>query len=96
MGQARTGPVRESTGLALARTNPMVPMVARTNPAWDQSGLAIWEGTPIYGVSLNPAYVWGDLHNQCKNHTLSGTHLVFYPCGALPLWNAYVTKKKTL
>ncbi len=30
---------------ALARTNPMVPMVARTNPAWDQSGLAIWEGS---------------------------------------------------
>ncbi len=26
------GPGRESTGLALARTNP----------AWDQSGLAIW------------------------------------------------------
>ena len=42
MGQARMGPVRELTGLALARTNPMVPMVARTNPAWDQAGLAIW------------------------------------------------------
>ena len=28
---------------ALARTNPMVPMVARTNPAWDQSRFAIWE-----------------------------------------------------
>ena len=42
MGQARAGPLRESTGLALARTNPMVPMVARTNPAWDQAGLAIW------------------------------------------------------
>ena len=27
---------------ALAHTNPMVPMVALTNPARDQSGLAIW------------------------------------------------------
>ena len=32
---------RDLTGLALAHTNPMVPMVARTNPAWDQAGLAI-------------------------------------------------------
>ncbi len=34
--------MRELTGLALARTNPMVLMVARTIPAWDQAGLAIW------------------------------------------------------
>ncbi len=33
---------------ALARTNPMLPMVARTNPAWDQAGLAIWVGARIY------------------------------------------------
>ena len=42
-GCARAKPVREMAGLALARTNPRVPMVARTNPAWDQSGLAIWD-----------------------------------------------------
>ncbi len=41
-GPDRAGPGWELTGLALARTNPIVPRVARTNPAWDQSGLAIW------------------------------------------------------
>ncbi len=35
-------PGRESIGLALAHTNPIVPRVARTNPVWDQTGLAIW------------------------------------------------------
>ncbi len=39
-GPARARPSWESTGLALARTNPVVPRVARTNPALDQSGLA--------------------------------------------------------
>ncbi len=38
----RPGPGRESTG-----TNPLVPVVARTNPAWDQSGLAIWDSSTV-------------------------------------------------
>ncbi len=43
MGKECPWPVWELTGLALAHTNLMVPMVARTDPAWDpQSGLAIW------------------------------------------------------
>ncbi len=52
MGQMDHGPFDMTMGpdgaragigwAALARTNPMVPMVARTNPAWDQAGLAIW------------------------------------------------------
>ncbi len=42
MGKALPGPVRDLTGIALARTIPIVPRVARTNPAWDQTGLAIW------------------------------------------------------
>ncbi len=44
MGKADTGPIMESTGLALARANARVPVVAQTNHAWDQSGLAIWVG----------------------------------------------------
>ncbi len=32
MGKARLGPVWELTGLALACTNPLVPMVSQTNP----------------------------------------------------------------
>ncbi len=47
-GPARAGPGWESTGLALARTNPIVPRVAWTNPAWDQSRLAAWLLWKIY------------------------------------------------
>ena len=48
-GLARVGPAWESPGLALAQTNPRVPRVARTNPAWpwDQAGLAIWDRTGV-------------------------------------------------
>ncbi len=38
MGKDRPGPVRESTGLALAHTNPMV---AHTKPAQVQNGFAL-------------------------------------------------------
>ncbi len=56
MGKARPEPVWESTGLALARTNPMV---ARTNPAWVQSGLAIWDKTsyPVSSCLLNRSLI---------------------------------------
>ncbi len=52
-GPAWLGPGQESTGLALARTNPMVPVVARMNPAWDQSGLAIWVESLNYDSSMH-------------------------------------------
>ncbi len=37
-----TGPVRDLSGVALARTGPGVPVVPRTNPVRDQSGNVIW------------------------------------------------------
>ncbi len=43
LGQPGAGPGWESTGLALTQTNPAVPRVARTNPVWDQTGLAVWD-----------------------------------------------------
>ena len=42
-GLAPMGPVRDLTGLAHARTNPAVPMVARTNTVRDLTGLTNWE-----------------------------------------------------
>ena len=59
-GLARAGPGWESTGLALARTNYIVPRVAQTNPTWDQSGLAIWDWTVMYAMPvLHMAYALG-------------------------------------
>ena len=49
MGKAR---ILELTGLALACTNSIVPIVARTNPAWDQSGLAILEAAHFMSYTL--------------------------------------------
>ena len=63
LGTARPGPGWETTGLALARTNPMVPMVARTNPAWDQAGLAIWAVYDYIGTNgIFIGNVWIDPH----------------------------------
>ncbi len=45
-GPARAGPGLESTEPAFARKNSIVPRVARTNSAWDQARLAIWEASP--------------------------------------------------
>ena len=45
-GLALMGPVRDFTGLALARGNPAVPGVALTNPVRDKSGLANWVRSP--------------------------------------------------
>ena len=41
-GHARTGPVRDLAGVALARTGPGMPVVPRTNPVRDQTGNVIW------------------------------------------------------
>ena len=37
-GQSRTGPVRDLSGVALARPGPGVPVVPCNNPVRDQSG----------------------------------------------------------
>ena len=57
-GPAQAGPSWESTGLALARTNPMVPRVAQPNPAWDQTGLAIWAVGDLqeFNLLLDPSH----------------------------------------
>ena len=43
-GLALIGFVCDSTRLAHAQANPTVPGVARTNPVWDWTGVANWEG----------------------------------------------------
>ncbi len=52
-GLALMGPVRDFTGLALARGNPAVPGVALTNPVRDKSGLANW-GVNFHVIVLRP------------------------------------------
>ena len=46
-GQFRTGPVRDLSGVVLARTGPDVPVVPCTNPVQDQSGNVVWGFEPL-------------------------------------------------
>ncbi len=70
-------PCLDSTGLALARTNPIVPRVAWMNPAWNQSGLVIWD------MMLNITFIE---IGGIRLYKIGWWYYVF------PLWNGFIYK----
>ncbi len=63
-GHARTGPVWDWVGVALARIGPGVPVVPRTNPVRDQARNVIWVGVSRCHPS-NGIHFLGEHHPPC-------------------------------